>query len=140
MQGLGLLDQLEVPELTRAGDPSEQIAELESATGRDLPDDFGQLSVFESDKLAEAQASVQNAQRAVALVKRATWLLAVLAVVFLVATVLLARNRWRRRTVAGPRLRRGDGPVADRRAPRRRRRPESRSRSGRSGGDRRHPR
>ena len=95
VQGLGLLDQLEVPELTRAGDPSEQIAQLESATGRDLPDDFGQLVVFESDKLAEAQASVENAQRAVALVKRATWLLAALAVVFLVATVILARNRWR---------------------------------------------
>ncbi len=95
VQGLGLLDQLEVPELTRAGDPSAQIAELESATGRDLPDDFGQLTVFESDRLAEAQASVQNAQRAVALLKRATWVLAILAVVFLVATVLLARNRLR---------------------------------------------
>ncbi len=95
VQGLGLLDQLDVPELTRAGDPSEQIAQLESATGRDLPDDFGQLVVFESDKLAEAQASVENAQRAVALVKRATWLLAALAVVFLVATVILARHRWR---------------------------------------------
>ena len=94
VQGLGLLDQVEVPELTRAGDPTEQIAALESATGRDLPDNFGQLVVFESDKLAEAQASVQNAQRAVALVKRATWLLAVLAVVFFVATVFLARNRW----------------------------------------------
>ncbi len=95
VQGLGLFDQLEVPELTRAGDPSEQIAQLESATGRDLPDDFGQLVVFESEKLAEAQASVENAQRAVALLKRATWLLAALAVVFLVATVILARNRWR---------------------------------------------
>ena len=51
--------------------------------------------MFESDKLAEAQASVENAQRAVALVKRATWLLAGLAIVFLVATVLLAHNRWR---------------------------------------------
>ena len=84
-----------MPELTRAGDPATQIAELESATGRDLPDDFGQLTVFESDRLAEAQASVQNAQRAVALLKRATWVLAALAVVFLVATVLLARNRLR---------------------------------------------
>jgi hypothetical protein len=95
IQGLGLFDQLEVPELTRSGDPADQIAELESATGRDLPDDFGQLTVFESDRLAEAQASVQNAQRTVALLKRATWVLAALAVVFLVATVVLARNRLR---------------------------------------------
>ena len=95
VQGLGLLEQIELPELTRAGDPATQIADLEAATGRDLPDDFGQLTVFESDRLAEAQASVQNAQRAVALLKRATWVLAGLAIVFLVATVLLARNRLR---------------------------------------------
>ena len=95
VQGLGLFDQLEVPELTRAGDPTTQIAELESATGRDLPENFGQLTVFESDRLAEAQASVENAQRTVALLKRATWVLAALAVVFLVATLVLARNRLR---------------------------------------------
>jgi hypothetical protein len=95
IQGLGVLDQLEVPELTRGGDPTTQIAELESATGRDLPENFGQLTVFESDRLAEAQASVQNAQRTVALLKRATWVLAALTVVFLVATVVLARNRLR---------------------------------------------
>ena len=95
VQGLGLFEQLDVPELTRAGDPTEQIAELETALDRDLPDDFGQLTVFESDKLAEAQASVQNAQRAMVLLKRATWLFAVLAVVLLVATVMLAHNRLR---------------------------------------------
>jgi hypothetical protein len=95
VQGLGVLDQLEVPELTRAGDPSEQIAELEAATGRDLPDNFGQLVVYESDRLAEAQASVQSAQRAFALVRRATVLLAILAVVFTAATILLAHRRWR---------------------------------------------
>jgi hypothetical protein len=95
VQGLGLFTQLDVPELTRAGDPNEQIAEVESALGRDLPDDFGQLVVFESERLAEAQASVENAQRAVALIKRATWLLAVLSVVFIGATIILARHRWR---------------------------------------------
>jgi hypothetical protein len=95
IQGLGVFDQLEVPELTRSGDPAAQIAELETATGRDLPDNFGQLTVFESDRLSEAQATVQNAQRTVALIKRATWVLAAMAVVFLVATVLLAHNRLR---------------------------------------------
>ena len=140
VQGLGLLDQLDVPELTRAGDPTEQIAELETAIGRDLPDDFGQLTVFQSDKLADAQASVQNAQRAMALLKRATWLLADLAVVFLVATVLLAHNRWRAGLWLALGVRRGDGPVADGRPPRRRRGARPGDRSGRSGGDRRHPR
>jgi hypothetical protein len=94
VQSLGLLDQLDVPELTRDGDPSEQIAQLEAATGRDLPDDFGQLTVYRSDKLAEAQASVQSAQRAFALIKRATVVLVILAVVFIVATILLAHRRW----------------------------------------------
>jgi hypothetical protein len=94
VQGLGLFDDLEIPELTRAGDPDQQIAQLEAATGRDLPADFGQLTVFESDRLAEAQASVQNAQRMFALFKRATVLLAVLAIAFLAATALLARDRW----------------------------------------------
>ena len=84
-----------MPELTRDGDPSEQIAQLEEATGRDLPAGFGQLTVFESERLAEAQASVQNAQRAVVLLKRATWILAVLAVVLVVASMLLAHLRWR---------------------------------------------
>jgi hypothetical protein len=95
IQGLGLFEDLDVPELTRAGDPDEQIAALEAATGRDLPDDFGQLVVFESDRLAEAQASIQNAQRTAAFVKRAVWVLAALAVVLLAGTVLLAQNRWR---------------------------------------------
>ena len=120
VQGLGFLEQFDVPELTRAGDPTEQLAELETAIGRDLPDNFGQLTVFESDKLAEAQASVENAQRAMALLKRATWLLAGLAVVLLVATVLLAHNRLR----AGCGWRSGaswHGPVAGRGSPRRRR-------------------
>jgi hypothetical protein len=94
VQSLGLLEQLEVPELTREGEPSEQIAALEAATGRDLPDDFGQLTVYRSDKLAEAQASVQNAQRAFAVARRSTVLLVILAVVFIVATILLAHRRW----------------------------------------------
>jgi hypothetical protein len=94
VQGLGLLDQLDVPELTRDGEPREQIAQLEAATGRDLPENFGQLTVYQSDKLAEAQASVQSAQRAFALVRRSTVLLVILAVVFIVATILLAHRRW----------------------------------------------
>ena len=75
--------------------PNEQIADLEQATGRDLPDDFGQLVVYSSDQLAERQASLESAQQVVALAKRAVWLLGMLTTVLLVATVLVARNRWR---------------------------------------------
>ncbi len=46
LQELGLFDDLEIPDLSAEGDPDEQIADLEQATGRDLPDDFGQLVVY----------------------------------------------------------------------------------------------
>ena len=73
LQELGLFDDLEIPDLSADGDPSEQIAELEEATGRDLPDDFGQLVVYQSDQLADRQASLESAQQTVALAKRAVW-------------------------------------------------------------------
>ena len=95
LQELGLFDDLEIPDLSADGDPDEQIADLEQATGRDLPDDFGQLVVYQSDQLAERQASLESAQQTVALAKRAVWVLVMLTTVLLVATVLVARNRWR---------------------------------------------
>lgn len=94
-QGLGLFSDVELPELTREGDPAEQIASLESLTGRDLPDDFGQLVVYQSDALAEAEASVATAQRLVTLFKRAVVVILLLTVALLVGTVLLAADRRR---------------------------------------------
>ncbi len=95
LQELGLFDDLEIPDLSADGDPDEQIAALEQATGRDLPDDFGQLVVYQSDQLAERQASLESAQQTVALAKRAVWVLVIVTTVLLAATVLVARNRWR---------------------------------------------
>jgi hypothetical protein len=95
LQDIGLFSDLDVPELTADGDPADQIAALEDATGRDLPDDFGQLVVYQSDTLAERQASLQNAQRTMAFAKRATWVLVALTVVLVAATIVVARNRWR---------------------------------------------
>ena len=95
LQELGLFDDLEIPDLSADGDPDEQIADLEQATGRDLPDDFGQLVVYQSDQLAERQASLESAQQTVALAKRAVWVLVIVTTVLLAATVLVARNRWR---------------------------------------------
>ena len=95
LQELGLFDDLEIPDLSSDGDPTEQIAELEDATGRDLPDDFGQLVVYQSDELADRQASLEGAQQMVALAKRAVWALVMLTAALLVGTVIVARNRWR---------------------------------------------
>lgn len=46
LQQNGLLTNLEMPELAVSGNPVDQIAALERATGRDLPESFGQLVLF----------------------------------------------------------------------------------------------
>jgi hypothetical protein len=95
VQDFGLLSDVDVPEATAEGDPTQQIADLEAALGRPLPDDFGQLVVYRSDRLADAQTSLQEAQRTLVLVKRAFWVLLAATVVFLALTIVLARDRWR---------------------------------------------
>jgi hypothetical protein len=101
VQSFGLLSDVELPELTADGDPQQQIADLEAALGRDLPDDFGQLVVYRSDRLADAQATVENAQRMLVLAKRALVVL-LIATVFLIAlTIVLARERWRAAMLLG---------------------------------------
>jgi hypothetical protein len=72
---------------------------LEQALGRDLPDDFGQLVVYRSETLAEAQTLLASAQRAMVVVKRAVGLLVVLTIGLVAATLALARDR-RRATLA----------------------------------------
>ncbi len=101
LQDLGLLQDVQVPELSADGDPATQVAELETALDRDLPDDFGQLVVYQSDRLANAQASVERAQQTVAIVRRALWLILALAVVLIAAAVLVAADRWRATMILG---------------------------------------
>lgn len=95
LQGLGYLDGIELPRLTAAGDPAEQIAALEATFGRTLPPDLGQLTVYESDSLDDASATVAAAQRMLVLVKRAVAAVIALTLGAVVATVLLARGRRR---------------------------------------------
>ena len=71
LQGVGLLSDVQVPDLTIDGDPATQIAALEAALGRDLPADFAQLVVYRSDSVAQAQESVQTAQRMLAVARTA---------------------------------------------------------------------
>jgi hypothetical protein len=95
VQKLGVLTGVTVPTLKADGDPTTQIAELESAFGRDLPADFGQLTVFKGDAAAEAGEMVQTAQDIVVLVKRAIALILIVTAVAFVLTLLVA-NRHRR--------------------------------------------
>jgi hypothetical protein len=91
----GLFNDVEIPQLSASGDPAEQEAELEAAFGRDLPDGFGQLVVYQSDTVAKAQESVQNAQRLFVIAKRALLAVIILSVVLIGATILVAPRRAR---------------------------------------------
>lgn len=94
-QGLGLLAEVEVPPLRPDGVPAEQIAALEDTFDRELPADFGQLVVYRSAALADAQASLAVAQQALVLVKRAIWVILAVTLVLLVAAVVVANDRRR---------------------------------------------
>ena len=63
VQDLGLLSDVTLPTMEAGGDPAQQEAQLEQALGRDLPDGFGQIVVYQSDSLANAQTNLQTAQR-----------------------------------------------------------------------------
>jgi hypothetical protein len=95
LQDRGILTSVDLPELTADGDPEEQIAELEDAIGRDLPDDFGQLVVYSSENVANSKAAVARAQDAFALFRRSIIALVLLTLVSLGVSAALATNRRR---------------------------------------------
>ncbi len=88
LQRFGLLDDVTIPELTREGDPSQQIADLEQALGRDLSDDFAQVVVYRSDSLASAGETVDRVQQVLIVVKRSFPLILAVTVIGLVGSVL----------------------------------------------------
>lgn len=51
---------ISVPTISADDVPADQIAEFEAALGVQLPADFGQITLFQSDELAEAQALVDR--------------------------------------------------------------------------------
>jgi hypothetical protein len=95
LQSIGLLDDVVVPDLKAGGDPEQQAAELSAAIGRDLPAGFAQLVVYQSERVEDAQEAVQTAQRLLVLAKRALWLIVILTVVLIAATILVAPRRLR---------------------------------------------
>ena len=95
IQDRGILTSVDLPELAPEGDPDEQIAQLEDALDRDLPEDFGQLVVYSSESVADSQAAVARAQDAFALFRRSVIVLIVLTLVSLGVSAALATNRRR---------------------------------------------
>lgn len=76
-----LPDGYESPDIDRSTPTDEAIAALSAELGRDLPDDFAQIEVFDSDTLAQAQDGVRILDRVVVLLVLLTVGLAVAAVV-----------------------------------------------------------
>lgn len=95
VQNLGLFDDVAIPDLSTIRGPNDQIAALEKAFGKDLPDRFGQLVVFRSDALASGQTSLSIAQRMVVLVKRAIWLIIAATAVLMACSIVLSDRRRR---------------------------------------------
>ena len=76
-----LPDGYQTPDIDRSTPPDEAIATLSTELGRDLPDDFAQIEVFDSDTLAQAQDGVRILDRVVVLLVLLTVGLAVAAAV-----------------------------------------------------------
>lgn len=98
---VGILGALDVPQFTTDGDPAEQISVLETRLGRDLPDNFGQLVVYEGDVVSSGSRALQTAQDVTVLAKRATPIMVVLTVVCFGLSLLLARRRRRAAATLG---------------------------------------
>lgn len=95
LQDAGLLTRVDLPTFSPGGDPSDQIAQLEDAIGRDLPDDFGQMVVYESEQIAKAQAAVSRAQQALVLFRRSVVVIIALTIGSLIGSLALAVRRRR---------------------------------------------
>ncbi|HEX5095008.1 MAG TPA: hypothetical protein VFX21_03310 [Acidimicrobiia bacterium] len=81
---------INLPQIDPNTPASEAIERLSSALGRELPDDFGQIVVFDSDQLTEVQTTLRwfNSGAIV---------LGIVAVLLIAATLLVSPHR--RRTV-----------------------------------------
>ena len=91
----GLFRDIDLPEMDRTGDPDEQRAALESAFGRDLPDDFGTPVVFASERLGEVGTEVSALRDLLVLAQRAFWLLLIAGVALAAVSIWLSSQRWR---------------------------------------------
>lgn len=84
----GLLNRdIEAPEVT-GDDVDAAIAALEQQLGQDLPADFGQVVLFESDDLAAAQQAYQAA-------RTLGWLAPVAAILLIVLAIVVSTERAR---------------------------------------------
>jgi hypothetical protein len=87
-QGLAAIGIEEIPFIDPFADPEVSIDRLASALGTELPPDFGQVTVMSEDELVELQTLAQRADQLV-------WVLLILSILLLAATVAVAPRRRR---------------------------------------------
>src|SRR5205823_10762215 len=81
-----------VPSSITIPPPDAPPLQLGESLGVQLPPDFGQIVVYQTNK-ANLEATLDQAQRALVVLKRSLVLLVVLALAFAIAAVLVAPNR-----------------------------------------------
>jgi hypothetical protein len=98
---IGIIERIGLPELDPADDAAEHLAQLEEFTGRDLPDDLGQLVVYRDESVREASASIAGARTALEVFERAVTIIVLVTIALLVVTVVAARHRRRAALLLG---------------------------------------
>jgi hypothetical protein len=87
-QGLAALGVEEIPFIDPFADPQVSLDRLSSALGTELPPDFGRLTVMSETELEDLQTVARRLDQLV-------WVLLVLSIVLLVATIAVAPRRRR---------------------------------------------
>jgi len=84
----GLATRFSPPVIEPGTDPATAIQQVSSWSGRTLPADFGQITLFKSDALGPAQTAVRWFDALV-------WVIPIVTLAFVAVTVWLSRNRRR---------------------------------------------
>ncbi len=88
----------DISEVAQAATSSAAVKILARVFGVSVPDDFGQITVLNAEQVQNASATLNTAQRALSIFQKATFLLAVLAFVFIGIAMALSLDR--RRTLS----------------------------------------
>jgi len=86
---------VELPGIDTGRTAEEQIAALEAATGRDLPDDFGQFKIYDGATITRAGGVLSAVATIIGIVRRVTTLALVVTGALLIASLLVSPRRGR---------------------------------------------
>lgn len=95
LQELGLLADVDLPELEPGGDPAAQRAELSQALDRQLPDDFGEIVVYRNDTVERAGDGLAVARDLFVTLGRTVWVAFTGGIVLVALSIRTARRRFR---------------------------------------------